>query len=288
MGLSLAITADLHWGHRRGMNANIQLIQSIEANPPDVLVLAGDIGSGDHFAECLQQFDFFQGEKCLVPGNHDIWVPRDSPEDSWQRYQFQLPALCKEWGFHYLDQGPLLFPQEDLGLVGTMNWYDYSWALPRLPSVAPGEEHRLKSKRFLRGRHNDFNFVRWHLEDPEFTQIILEKFEQQLLATLDLVNQVIVIAHHPPIRELGFPPDATVEELDLLLWDAFSGNAAIESLLKEQKERISMLFCGHTHRARQCQIGPNQGINIGGDYHFKRLIRVDWPGRTTKVEEFHT
>ena len=50
MSLSLALTADLHWGHRRGLDANHQLVAFVRDQPPDVLVLAGDVGSGDNFA----------------------------------------------------------------------------------------------------------------------------------------------------------------------------------------------------------------------------------------------
>jgi 3',5'-cyclic AMP phosphodiesterase CpdA len=286
MSLSLALTADLHWGHSRGMEANIQLIAALRAHPPDVLVLAGDIGSGEHFAGCLEQFAFFTGKKCLVPGNHDIWVPRETEENSWHRYHVELPAVSRRWGFHYLDEGPLLFPDEDLGLVGTINWYDYTWAIERIQQLAPGEEHRLISKRFTRGRHNDANFVRWAFDDPEFTSQVVGKFEQQLLAALDLVKNVVVIAHHPPLQELGFPRDESVEQLDVLLWDAFSGNQAMETILRAHADRISLVFCGHTHRARECQIGPMHGINIGGDYQFKRLITLDWPSGLRRVQEF--
>src|SRR5262245_56045709 len=114
-GIRLAFTADLHWGTRAaGDEATRMLVDFLRADPPDVLVLAGDIGAGGHFADCLTQFDDLSCRKALVPGNHDIWVQTgDARGDSLQVYQEHLPRLCREHGFHYLDQGPLLLPEAD-------------------------------------------------------------------------------------------------------------------------------------------------------------------------------
>ena len=63
------------------------------------------------------------------------------------------------------------------------------------------------------------------------------------------------------------------DDLDVLLWDAFSGNQALEKLLARHAERIAFAFCGHTHRAREGNLGPLRGYNLGGDYHFKRMLK---------------
>ena len=72
--------------------------------------------------------------------------------------------------------------------------------------------------------------------------------------------------------------------LDGLLWDAFAGNRSLELVLAEHAERIPFMFCGHTHRARENTLRGIRGYNIGGDYHFKRMLVVDWPAG--KVETF--
>jgi hypothetical protein len=102
------------------------------------------------------------------------------------------------------------------------------------------------------------------------------------------VSRAVVVTHHPPFQALGFPrEDAIAHDLDTLLWDAFSGNRALEELLKRHSERIPLVFCGHTHRAREGDLGPLHGVNIGGDYHFKRLLYLDWPACTIRAEEFY-
>src|SRR5262249_30611769 len=82
--------------------------------------------------------------KALVPGNHDIWVEADDPRgDSLTVYREHLPAACAAHGFHYLDAGPLLLPEADLAVVGTINWYDYSWAIDLMKQHVPDWEDRL-------------------------------------------------------------------------------------------------------------------------------------------------
>jgi len=96
----LAFTADLHWGHsQRGDEATRALVAFLQSQPPDVLVLAGDIGTGNLFGECLSLFHDLSCRKALVPGNHDIWVHEaDEGPDSLQLYREQLPRVAAAFG----------------------------------------------------------------------------------------------------------------------------------------------------------------------------------------------
>ncbi|MHB1426193.1 MAG: metallophosphoesterase family protein [Gemmataceae bacterium] len=285
--LRLAITADLHWGHGgRGEEATRLLASFLHTHPPDALILAGDIGTGSLFEECLRLFADVPCRKALVPGNHDLWVRPEEPRDSLQLYEEALAATSRQHGFHYLDQGPLLFPESGLALVGSINWYDYSWSLEALRRDFPGEEGRLSSKLFTRGRHNDVNFVRWPLDDIRFTARVLDTLAGHLHEALERVERVIVVTHHPPLRCISFPEKRPPLTIDDLLWEAFGGNAAMEDLLTRHAERIAFAFCGHTHRARQGVWHGIRGYNIGGDYHFKRLLWLNWPSGIVAEQQF--
>src|SRR5262245_62121769 len=108
----IAVTADLHWGHHQtGMEATRLLVAFLRDNPPDLLILAGDIGTAAHFSECLALFERIAPRQALVPGNHDLWVLPDNPTDSLQLFREGLPSVCAHHGFHYLDHGPLLWPE---------------------------------------------------------------------------------------------------------------------------------------------------------------------------------
>ena len=173
-----------------------------------------------------------------------------------------------------------------MALVGSMNWYDYSWSIDALRRLFPGEEGRLRTKHFLRGRHNDANYVRWPLDDVTFTAQAVAALRGHLEATLAAVGRVIVVTHHPPFYGLSFPRPTAPTHLDGLLWDAFSGNRALEEMLRRHEDRIAFTFCGHTHRARENYLGAIRGYNVGGDYHFKRLLRLDWPDGNVEAHTF--
>lgn len=284
--LSLAITADLHWGHRRGADATLLLASFLRSQPPDVLILAGDLGTGSFFGDCLALFDDVPCRKVLVPGNHDIWVAEDATVDSLQTYQERLPETAARYGFHYLDHGPLLLPEAGLALVGSINWYDYSWAIDGLRTSFPTELERLHTKRFQRGQHNDAHYVRWPLDDVRFTALVVETMARHLEMALSQVERVIVVTHHPPLYGLGFPRPGPPVVLDSFLWDAFCGNRAMEELLKCHSSRIAFAFCGHTHRARNGIVHGIHAYNIGSDYHFKRLLWLDWPAGEVVAHQF--
>jgi predicted phosphohydrolase len=285
--LRIAVTADLHWGHQaRGVEATRLLISFLEANPPDVLVLAGDIGTGTLFGDCLAQFDRLECRKGLVPGNHDLWVQPEAGRDSLVLYREDLPRTAAEHGFHFLDAGPLLVPEVDVALVGSINWYDYSWSLEKLRELYPDELHRLESKRFTRGRHNDANFVRWSLGDVAFTAEVVTTFERRLCEALATVGRAVVVTHHPPFYGLSFPRPGSPTDLDSLLWDAFCGNHHMEEVLARYADRIDFAFCGHTHRQRENMLKGIRGYNVGGDYHFKRLLWLEWPAGKVTAHQF--
>ncbi len=286
--MRIAVTADLHWGHNSAGDAATQLlVQHLAAHRPDLLLLGGDVGTGAHFAECLDLFRSLPCLKAVVPGNHDVWVSADDARgDSWRVYDSHLPALCANADFHYLDHAPLVLPGEGFAVVGTMNWYDYSWSLERLRQEVPDWEWRLQHMAFTRGRHNDRRFVRWSFTDPQFTEHVVNRFEEQLEKTLEQVERVLVLTHHPAFYGLGFPRSGPPSVPDGLLWDAFAGNARLEALLQRHAERVGLVFSGHTHRARENRLGCVHGVNIGGDYHFKRLAEVEWPARAVCMCEF--
>lgn len=286
--MRIAITADLHWEHSaRGDKATLALLEFLRRQPPDLLLLGGDQGTAEHFAACLELFQDLPCPKALVPGNHDLWVNSDDARgDSLHVYQKHLPDLCQRTGYHYLDQGPLILPEQRLAIVGSINWYDYTWSLEKLKHEAPDWEYRLRRKMFTRGSHNDGKFIQWNLDDARFTQMVVRIFEKHLSQALAQVDQAIVLTHHPAIYGLNFPREQPAEGWDSLLWDALSGNTALEKLLETHAANIPLVFSGHTHRARENSFGPIRAYNIGGDYGWKRLLVLDWPCGEVEAHTF--
>ena len=95
-----------------------------------------------------------------------------------------------------------------------------------------------------------------------------------------------MVTHHPPFYGLSFPRPGEPATTDAWLWDAFSGNRALEELLRAHDDHVRFAFCGHTHRARENTLGRIRGYNVGGDYHFKRMLTLDWPDGTVEAHVF--
>lgn len=286
--LKIAITADLHYGtrHNSGNQSTLKLVEFLQANPHDLILLGGDVGAGEDFARCLAMFADLPGQKALVPGNHDVWVRSfDQRGDSKTLYEEYLPTVCQKYGFHYLDDAPLLLPEHDLAIVGLMNWYDYSWNHEELKQRLPDWAERLETKRFPRGQHNDANFVKWPWSDPEFTTIQVERLTRHLADALAACSNACVLMHHPPLRGLLYPAPEPFS-VESLMWRAFSGNTRVEAILTDHADRLAAIWCGHTHYAIQTAIGKTTAYNIGGDYHFKRLHTFHWPSRMVEERDF--
>jgi hypothetical protein len=94
------------------------------------------------------------------------------------------------------------------------------------------------------------------------------------------------MTHHPAFHGIGFPRAAPAQGLDELLWEALSGNRGLETVLEKYAEHIALILSGHTHRAAEAMLGPARGLNIGGDYHFKRLLMFDWPAGAIEAFTF--
>ncbi len=286
----IALSADLHYGsrHTDGNTATQKMAEYLQWHVPDLLILAGDIGAGDDFGPCLELFSKIPCMRAAIAGNHDIWVmPDDHRGNSLDVYQTFLPHLCQKHGFIYLDQEPIILADSDLAIVGNINWYDYSWSLEKLQKSIPDWEYRLQTKRFSRGRHNDANFIRWGFNDGTFTSHLTQIIQSQIDMVLSQIGQLILVTHHPAARWMSLNDEAN-PTLDQLLWEAFSGNSRLEKIIERHQAQIPFIFSGHTHRVHEGVCQHCRGFNIGGNYHSKRLLLLDWPEGKIEAIEFKT
>jgi predicted phosphohydrolase len=284
--MRLLITADLHYNHPRSRPLARELIQRMNAAGGDVLLVVGDTAcaQGTELEECLSLFRF-NGPKLLVPGNHELWT---TGRDSYALLTEELPRRCRAIGWHWLSDHP--FIAEDLAIVGSLGWYDYSFAQPGLgiprrfyeQKISPGVAQRLDEWKFLLSdqsdvspaaleivaRWNDGARVRLGRTDEQFLRELLQKLDRQL-ASLRQVPTVVAAVHCLPFAEL-LPPSHGAQ------WDfakAYLGSARIgEVMLKYPNVR--RVYCGHSHFPAQAQVGPIQAINIGSGYRAK-VFRLD-------------
>lgn len=281
--MKIAVTADLHWGvGRAGDRTTRALRDYLLAQPPDVFIVAGDVGEGGAFAGCLDRFRELPGVRLLIPGNHDLWL-RDPSQSSLAVYQRRLPSIASQRGFQVLDHAPWISEDGKLAIVGSMNWYDYSFADPALLSEYPSASEMYERKLFPNARHNDGQYVHLGMSDAEFTGRLVGAFRGQLEALPATVERIIAVQHHPPVRELFYPSALTT--VDQRFWLAYTGNRTMEAAVLEDA-RVSHVFCGHTHATVDAVVQGKRCRNVGGDYHWKRLVWLDTETSEEGAEEF--
>jgi Icc-related predicted phosphoesterase len=283
----ILITADLHHNHARSRASAEEIIGKINSTGGDVLLVVGDaaVGEGTALEECLNLFHF-KGPKLFVPGNHELWTRE---RDTMSLIERDLPARVKAIGWQWVPDHPFL--SDDLAIVGSCGWYDYSFAQPSLgiparfyrEKISPGAAAHVGGfahlfdpsddisphARQIVARWNDGKFIRTDKSDFDFLDWMLQKLESHL-ATLRDKRQIIAAIHHLPFEEL-LPPSHSAQ------WDfakAYLGSKLIGELLLKF-DNITHAYCGHSHFATDAMVRHIHAINIGSGYREKHVLTLD-------------
>jgi hypothetical protein len=163
-------------------------------------------------------------------------------------------------------------PDGTEALVGSINWYDYSFAPPELFEEFHEAQRMLHRKLFPMGRHNDGVYVQLGMDDAAFTEQVVLQFRRDLDSLSESVERILVVQHHPPAEALFYPSPLTTS--DQRFWRAYTGNRAMQEAVAADP-RIGWVVCGHTHYAVSTDWQGRRCHNIGGDYDWKRLILLD-------------
>jgi predicted phosphodiesterase len=286
--VKLLVSADLHFGHAVSEPLAEELVERINASEDaDALLLVGDTATadGDKLERALARFTF-RGPKLFVAGNHELWS-RDA--DTAVLWSQTLPRRVTNAGWQWLQGAPWV--GGDVAIVGSIGWYDYSFAVAELgiarrfyeAKVSPGVAGRLSQfQHLIQGeepptatdivaRWNDGKFVRLGRSDEAFLNECLD----QLRAHLSLVQnegakRILCAVHHVPFEEL-LPPRRGAQ------WDfarAYLGSGRIGGLI-EEFDGVTHVLCGHSHFPVETTLGRVRAINIGSGYRHKRLIELE-------------
>jgi predicted phosphohydrolase len=260
--MKIAYSSDLHMDVTIHHPPIVKRIAEIMADAnPDVVVLAGDVGNTLKTLETvLSLFNHIDAAKLFVPGNHDLWVEletgRGQGNDSGEKYASLVPALCERMGFVDLGQGP--FYVGDVAFAGSVGWYDYSFADPRL---------KLSKKDYQRGSYEehlwwDTKMVSWcrfpraeegtGLSDEEICNFMVKKLDAHLTEAEKHVDRIVAVLHTCPFVEL-FPRSDPPYYLD-----AYTGSGKIGEVL-QRHPKVEVCINGHKHLNGDWEIG---GIRI--------------------------
>lgn len=287
--MRLLVTADLHFNHARGPLLCTDIISRMNQAGGDIFLVVGDtaVADGEALEHCLELFDF-PGPKLFLCGNHEFWTTRP---DSRAVFEEELPRRVRQLGWTWLETDP--WRAGDLAIIGTVGWYDYSFAdsalkIPRRfyeAKMSPGAAAYLRrddldhygddvpaSTRELVARWNDGKFVRLHQSDDSFLEGCMRRLRNQLQKVQD-AKTVVAATHHVPFIELL--PKA--HQARFKFSRAFLGSGRLGEVLL-QYPNVKHLFCGHSHFPARASVGHVDAINIGSSYREKRFVALDLPG----------
>jgi len=288
--MRVLITADLHYNHPKSRALAEDVIHRMNDAGGDVLLVVGDtaVADGDWLERCLSLFQFPHAPRLFLAGNHELWT---HGADSYRLFQQDLPRRIKELGWQWLETEPFIAGSS--AIVGSLGWYDYSFAQPDLQiprrfyehKISPGAAARFEEFKHLFddssdippaemeffARWNDGRMVKLHRSDEQFLSELLDNLRRQL-DQLKSVPNILVATHHVPFRQLLPPPHSAQ-------WDfakAYLGSEKIGQLLLDYAN-VQNVFCGHSHFPIGAQIDHIRAINIGSGYRMKTFQTIDLP-----------
>lgn len=285
MGKLIAITADLHYGNYADDADINNYVSELEERGADVLIIAGDLATygatHESFIHVLSLLCKFSGKILFTPGNHDLWAM----SDSFTLYDKVLPAILKEAGIHLLDGNP--YVTGNLGIVGTVGWYDYSFRfVPEslrkifadfLFKFDENNKDKVYAWDELTAQHyesktcyiskdgmtwkkstwEDAKYIKWDFSDKEFLNICLERLKNDIKSVYSDVEEIIAVSHHLPFA--GFVPDIPEP-----VWGfnrAYLGSEKIGRLLLKYP-KIKFVFFGHSHRNNKIVMRNLTAVNV--------------------------
>ncbi|MEM7184495.1 MAG: metallophosphoesterase [Spirochaetota bacterium] len=238
--MKIFATSDVHIDYKQNRKWLFQLSPSQYSK--DILILAGDLTDDlslleESFAKLASVFY----KVLYVPGNHELWVVRDSTTriDSLQKFDFIL-QLAKKCGI-------LTEPVHlaNVSIVPLFSWYDYSFGSP-----SP----------LLLGTWMDFHNCLWPDGFPSPVEVT-NFFLQQNRTALQSDNETIISFSHflPRIDLMPF----YIPEKYHYLYPVF-GSLQLEAQIRQLQSKVHVY--GHSHVNNTMTIDGIKYINNAYGY----------------------
>lgn len=284
--MRLGALSDLHFPES-GVDLE-GLVQAALAANVEALVLVGDAVSQYHPDRLRHVLSVLRraAPVCIfVPGNHELWSKEGSTA---ALYEVALPQLAQDYGFHYLDAGPVYVG--DVAVVGNVGWYDFSLVhLTGFPGhrVALGDDMLKVARRQpapthpleeltaaqLEAQHlliippgtakpavmrwNDARFVRLGVTHAAFAQDCAKRLSLHLAQASLAAQRVVVATHTVPFAQVFAPPVSALEGL----LRAYLGATCLGDAILEDSKVVLSVF-GHWHRPGVHQVKHLTAINV--------------------------
>lgn len=242
--MKLHIMSDIHLEYYQNVSSIEQLLTKIPSlydtchydNLKEIiLVLAGDIGYilknnyWDFLKDCCQKYKYV----ICIKGNHEYYITRKSDK----KYNFdELEKIASEKAndienLYYLSNDKIIL--DGFTFLGTTLW-----------SFIP-DEYKLITMSSI----NDYNYI-YHNNTNITTEFINNINREQtnwLLENINTeINNIIIITHHVPIKELVH---SKYDKYKDILHSFQCTNLPNEIF----SNKIKLWICGHTHTPMECE-----------------------------------
>ena len=272
----LAWLTDLHLNFVKDEYRTALLIQEIEAAGADAVLVGGDIGEADSFAEYLEILSMGVGlPTYFVLGNHDYYRGSIAGVRQASRVLSQQSELL-DW----LPASGVVPLSEATALVGHGGWGD-----GRAGSF-------LNSDVVL----NDYLLIDELLDTHDFpnsgtvlTQQLLDKlqvlgdeaaahFRVVVREALQMLSHVVVLNHVPPFREACWHEGNLSDDNWAPHFVCQAVGEVLKELMLEYPEKQMTVLCGHTHSSGHAQILNNLEVLTGkssyGEPEVQQIVEV--------------
>jgi 3',5'-cyclic AMP phosphodiesterase CpdA len=274
--MRLAWLTDLHLNFVNDEYRTALLVQAIEAASADAVLVGGDIGEADSFAEYLEVLSIGVAlPTYFVLGNHDYYRGSIADVREASRILSQQSDIL-----HWLPASGVVQLSEETALVGHGGWGD-GRAGCFLKSDVVLNDYLLIDE--LRDAHDFPN------SDQVLTPKLLENlqvlgdeaadhFRAVLPVALQTSRNVVVLTHVPPFHEACWHEGNLSDDN----WAPHFVCQAVGEVLRESMleypEKNMTVLCGHTHSSGQAQILNNLEVLTGkssyGELEMQQIVEV--------------
>jgi 3',5'-cyclic AMP phosphodiesterase CpdA len=194
--VNLWAISDLHVGFLENRRA----VETLEADPEDWLIIAGDTGeSPAHLDFVLRTLEPRFAQLVWTVGNHDLWTPRGAPPDRrGDAHYRRLVDLCRTYGVLTPEDRYAVWPGDGPRsvIVPTFVLYDYSF---RPDDVAESQAVAWAAEAGVRCVDEDLLHPAPYASRQEWCRARVAETEQRLAAIPDDVR--IILVNHFPLHE---------------------------------------------------------------------------------------